>query len=77
MDHVKGKMKRQRKNEETRELLKKRENFWILKLTTLYLDGLLSRFAPPQFISVQRHFFSRLEAPTNSKNFIHDFQHDT
>ena len=26
--------------EETRTLLKRRENFWVLKLKALYLDGL-------------------------------------
>ena len=33
-------MKKQRTAEETRTLLKRKENFWILKLETLYLDEL-------------------------------------
>ena len=33
-------IKKQTAAEETRTLLKRRENFWVLKLKALYLDGL-------------------------------------
>ena len=33
-------IKKQTTTEETRTLLKRRENFWVLKLKTLYPDGL-------------------------------------
>ena len=33
-------IKKQTATEETRTLLKRRENFWVLKLKALYLDGL-------------------------------------
>ena len=33
-------IKKQTTAEETRTLLKRRENFWVLKLKTLYPDGL-------------------------------------
>ena len=33
-------IKKQTTAEETRTLLKRRENFWVLKLTALYPDGL-------------------------------------
>ena len=35
-----SKLKKQTAAEETRTLLKRRENFWVLKLQTLYPDAL-------------------------------------